>query len=167
MSSSQSNAAARRRRAAPAVPPTPNSIAGRIPQTQPPSQRTQNVASSSASSPTSQQQPMYANPAQMLIAHEGRITKLEETLANVDYSVVGDYQNTEEDLSLVKELEDKIAGLEHELKMVMSFAMETNVALMKFLNNTSNTTTATNTTNEIIEETVTEAENDQEITFSK
>ena len=137
MSSSNSNAAARRRRAAPQQPPSQNSIAGRLPpqvnrQVQP------QQVSGHSSTETTGTTPLYANPAQMLIAHEGRLAKLEESLPELLNNAGMNVSSSE--TSNTKELEDKIASLEHELRMLKSFAIETNVAMLKFLNNAKTAT---------------------------
>jgi len=144
MSSSNSNAAARRRRAAPQQPPSQNSIAGRLPpqvNRQPQSQQLSQQSSTETTGTT----PLYANPAQMLIAHEGRLAKLEESLPDL-LNNSGVNVSSGED-SKIKELEDKIVLLEHELKMLKSFAIETNVAMLKFLNNTKTVSVSETTSN--------------------
>ena len=128
MSSSQSNASARRRRAQPAVPPSKNSIAGRVPPNEPqfkPDDNNQNEQS--------QKQPLYESPAQMLIAHEGRINKIEELVNNLPSSDNSDTEENNKYVSRISELEESISQLEHHYKMLQIFAVETNVALMKIL----------------------------------
>lgn len=125
MSSSQSNASARRRRAQPAVPPSKNSIAGRIPPNEPqfkPDETNQG-----------ENKPLYESPAQMLIAHEGRINKIEELVNNLPDNNSDTEENTKY-VSRVSELEERISQLEHQYKMLQIFSVETNVALMKILN---------------------------------
>ena len=138
MSSSQSNAAARRRRAQPAVAPSKNSIAGRIPQHQPQFQANQSNSSENGSSGNGTK---YSNPAQMLIAHEGRLNKIEDLVNKISdegistSSVVGT-ENPEQVnnyITRISELEEQISQLEHQYKMLQIFCVETNVALMKIL----------------------------------
>ena len=128
MSSSQSNASARRRRAQPAVPPSKNSIAGRVPPNEPqfkPDDTNQNNQT--------QNKPLYESPAQMLIAHEGRINKIEELVNNLPSSDNSDTEENNKYVSRISELEERISQLEHQYKMLQIFSVETNVALMKIL----------------------------------
>jgi hypothetical protein len=146
MSSSNSNAAARRRRAAPQQPPSQNSIAGRLPpqvNRQPQSQQLSGQSSTETTGAT----PLYSNPAQMLIAHEGRLAKLEESLPGLLNGSSSTMNESSNDSANVKELEDKIASLEHELRMLKSFAIETNVAMLKYLNNAKTVSDAETTLN--------------------
>lgn len=95
MSSSNSNAAARRRRAGPSIPPPMTSMTSRVTQQRPPVQniqqaqaqahaQAQQAAQSSANSPNSSQGPRpVMTPAQMLIAHETRITELEKAIPEI------------------------------------------------------------------------------------
>lgn len=95
MSSSNSNAAARRRRAGPSIPPPMSAMTARVtpqprmPQ-QPPqvnqqraqnSQNSQNSTSPTSSAATTPRPVM--TPAQMLIAHENRITELEKAIPEI------------------------------------------------------------------------------------
>ena len=131
MSSSQSNASARRRRAQPTVPPSKNSIAGRVPPNEPqfkPDDTNQNNQNNQT-----QNKPLYESPAQMLIAHEGRINKIEELVNNLPSSDNSDTEENNKYVSRISELEERISQLEHQYKMLQIFSVETNVALMKIL----------------------------------
>ena len=139
MSSSQSNAAARRRRAQPAVAPSKNTIAGRIPQHQPqfqPNQSNQSNQSNSSENGSSGNGTKYSNPAQMLIAHEGRLNKIEDLVNKISDEGVSGTENPEQVnnyITRISELEEQISQLEHQYKMLQIFCVETNVALMKIL----------------------------------
>lgn len=141
MSSSQSNAAARRRRAQPAVAPSKNTIAGRIPQHQSQFQPNQSNQSNSSENGSSGNGTKYSNPAQMLIAHEGRLNKIEDLVNKIsDEGVSGTQiagtENPEQVnnyITRISELEEQISQLEHQYKMLQIFCVETNVALMKIL----------------------------------
>ena len=152
MSSSQSNASARRRRAQPAVPPSKNSIAGRIPANEPQFKVDETNKA--------ENKPLYESPAQMLIAHEGRINKIEELVNNLPGNDNSDVETEENPkyVSRVSELEERISQLEHQYKMLQIFSVETNVALMKILNLSKTASNYLN--NEIKQELMTSKENE-------
>ena len=106
MSSSNSNAAARRRRAGPSVPPPMTSLAARASQQQVQNQQriiqNQTQPQTQQMSPTNQsstQQPPrpVLTPAQMLIAHENRITELEKAIPEIMQNFV---MNEDENVQL-------------------------------------------------------------------
>lgn len=102
MSSSNSNAAARRRRAGPSVPPPMTSLAARASQQQVQNQQRmlQAQAQAQQTSPTNQSQNTprpVLTPAQMLIAHENRITELEKAIPEIMQNIV---MNEDENVQL-------------------------------------------------------------------
>lgn len=155
MSSSNSNAAARRRRASPVVPPQPTSMAARV-QPQPP-QAVRNMPQGQpqpqpqrpGQQPQGQPQPgqpqlPIMTPAQMLIAHERRLTEIEsmipEIMKNASTYEMNDNENPEmyvdpsDIMSRVSELESRLSSMQTAFQLLHNFATETNTALLKFLN---------------------------------
>lgn len=160
MSSSNSNAAARRRRAGPSVPPPMSSLAARASQPPPQIQQQKNNQPQQMTNPNSTQQTPrpVLTPAQMLIAHENRITELEKVIPeimqnfemNEDEPLVSDNDDTigtqvserfqtvetknEMLESRVKNLEDQLENMMKSYNLLRDFATETNLLVMKIFN---------------------------------
>lgn len=148
MSSSNSNAAARRRRAGGPPSLSQSSMVSRVnsrPQIQPPQQH-QHPSPQQQQEPVSQQQRPVMTPAQMLIAHERRLNEIETMIPDIMKKVTIRETNVKEaepniSSEVIDEMTQHIRALEEQFKalsqsftLLHNFATETNIALLKLIN---------------------------------
>jgi predicted O-linked N-acetylglucosamine transferase (SPINDLY family) len=147
MSSKAALSAARRRRAQPTVPVTNNDKKSRV--TPPPPQSKAPVQSG-------------LNPMQILSQHDKRIFNLEggfnEMAENINaLNQYVDNENDEENVAFFKaryeSVEKELAELKNLLIKIQSFAMETNLDLMKFKKSLDTNKDEINDVNNVTEQT--------------